>query len=384
MSQFSKFEWERKNYPPLAQWVYLDHPSSGLIPQEGYRQMQSYLSDRLQNAHSYEDYVSNLRFADALRVQLGQMIGASGDDIAYGYNSSQLMNVFINGLGLTSNDNVVIPELAYDASRYALLNQQARGAEIRFAKHHQYATASQALFSLVDEHTKAIVVSHVEHGFGYRYDLSELGAFCRKNGIWLAVDATQSCGVMQLDVTGMQVDFLAVSCYKWLQSYLGNAFAYISPDLRKTLQLCDAGWTGVVDRFHCEFAPRYSQSARRFECGGLNFAGLHSLKVSVESYLRLGGPDIQAYVLSLVDYFYGRAEQELKQIRILGKFAPAHRSSILTLSVPDALDDEVLAQAGFRAHCPKPGLLRIGFHYCTNRKEIDRFIQYLKTIDVRL
>lgn len=381
MGRFSKFEWERKNYPVLKDWVYLDHPSSGLIHKAGYQAMEDYLRDRLEHGLSYEDYVSNWRFADALREDIGRMLGCSGEDIAYGYNSSQLLNIFINGLVLQPGDNIVTTELSYDAGRYTLLHQQGRHVEIRFAKANNFATASDRIFALADARTRAIVLSHVEHGTGFRHDLKEIGAFCRERGIWLAVDATQSCGAMQIHVDEMQVDFLTVSCYKWLQSYLGQGFAYVSGPLRQVLRLSDTGWTGEKERFHGEFYPNPSDTARRYECGGINFAGLHSLKASIENYMRLGGEDIQDYILSLTNYFYERVHQDLpSHIRIVGDFSPGNRSSIVVLEVPEGLDDEMAAQSGFRVHCPKPGRMRVGFHYCTNQKDIDKFLAYLKTL----
>lgn len=380
MGRFSKFEWERKNYPVLKEWVYLDHPSNGLIHKAGYRAMENYLRDRLEYGLSYEDYVSNWRFADALREDIGRMIGCSGDDIAYGYNSSQLLNIFTNGLSLKPGDNIVTTELSYDAGRYTLLHKRDCGAEIRFAKAENFATAPESIFALTDQNTRAVVLSHVEHGTGFRHDLKKIGAFCRREKIWLAVDATQSCGAMQIDVKEMQVDFLTVSCYKWLQSYLGQGFAYVSAPLRQILHLSDIGWTGEKDRFHGAFEPEPNDAAKRYECGGINFAGLHSLKASIENYMRLGGEDIQDYILSLTNYFYERARQELPHIRILGSFPPENRSSIVTLAVPENLNDETVAQAGFRVHCAKPGRMRIGFHYCTNREDIERFLAYLKTL----
>ncbi len=380
MGRFSKFEWERKNYPVLRDWVYLDHPSSGLINRSSYNAIQEYIKDRYEIALSYEDYVSNWRFADDLRDDIGKMIGCSGIDITYGYNASQLFNIFSNGLDFHEGDNIVTTEYAYDASRYALLQKENDGVEIRFAKAVERATVPEALFALTDDHTRAIVVSHVEHRYGYRHDLAAIGEFCRTHNIWFAVDATQSCGAMTIDVERMKVDFLYVSCYKWLQSYLGLGFAYVSPALRKTLRLIDIGWTGEKDRFHAGFRSSFSDNANRYECGGLNFAGLRSLKGSIENYFRLGGDDIQAFILYLVEYFHSRIKDGLQGIRILSEFPPENRSSIITLAVPEWLSDEQMAQEGFRVHCAAPGIMRIGFHYCTNRHDIDRLIDCFKSI----
>lgn len=377
--RFAKFAGERENYPALRGQVYLDYASSGLISRTGFQAMQAYMSARLERGLSYGDYVANWRFADALRGDIGRMIGCDGQDIAYGYNASQLLNIFVNGLALRAGDNIVTTELGYDAGRYTLLHKRADGVEIRFARAVDYATPPESIFALTDERTRAVVLSHVEHGAGFRHDLGRIGAFCRARGIYLAVDATQSCGAMRIDVERMGVDFLAASCYKWMQSFLGQGFAYVSGPLRRVLRLSDTGWTGERDRFHGGFEPCPSDTASRYECGGLNFAAQRSLKVSVDDYLRLGGEDIQDYILSLHDYFRRQA-RSLRRVRVLGDFAPANRSSIVTLSVPAGVSDETAAQAGFRVHCARPGRMRVGFHYCTAREEIDRLLEYLESL----
>ena len=65
-----------------------------------------------------------------------------------------------------------------------------------------------SLFSLADEHTKAVTVCHVDSGNGYRHDLKTIGTWCREHRIPFGVDATQACGAMQLDVKDMKIDFL--------------------------------------------------------------------------------------------------------------------------------------------------------------------------------
>ncbi len=47
-----------------------------------------------------------------------------------------------------------------------------------------------ALVDLSDERTRLISISAVQYSSGYRYDLAEIGAYCRQTGILLAVDAT--------------------------------------------------------------------------------------------------------------------------------------------------------------------------------------------------
>lgn len=130
------------------------------------------------------------------------MIGAgSGDEIAFGQNSSTLFNIFCNGLDFRKGDNVVIYENAFPAMTYVWLNlKEQLGLEVRVAGSVGGETAPEALFSLADKHTKAVTVCQVDSGNGYRHDLKAIGLWCREHKIPFGVDATQGCGAMGLQV----------------------------------------------------------------------------------------------------------------------------------------------------------------------------------------
>lgn len=64
-------------------------------------------------------------------------------------------------------------------------------------------------------------------------------------GALLVVDATQSAGVIPIDVYGCGVDILASAAYKWLCGAFGAAIMYVAPHLHTghwTLQISAIQW----------------------------------------------------------------------------------------------------------------------------------------------
>ena len=198
----NKFNRERWHYPVLDRYTYLDTATTGLIPQYACDAMNTYLQNRTDLAMDIDDYHWQWEYADDVRDEIAAMIGAeSGDEIAFGLNSSSLFNIFCNGLTFEEGDNVVIYENAFPAMTYVWLNlKEQLGLEVRVARSSDGETAPESLFSLADEHTKAVTVCHVDSGNGYRHDLKTIGTWCREHRIPFGVDATQACGAMQLDV----------------------------------------------------------------------------------------------------------------------------------------------------------------------------------------
>ena len=128
----------------------LDTATTGLIPQYACDAMNTYLQNRTDLAMDIDDYHWQWEYADDVRDGIAEMIGAeSGNEIAFGQNSSSLFNIFCNGLVFEKGDNVVIYENAFPAMTYVWLNlREQLGLEVRVAGAVNGETAPESLFSL--------------------------------------------------------------------------------------------------------------------------------------------------------------------------------------------------------------------------------------------
>ena len=131
-----KFQLERRHYPVLEHYAYLDSSTTGAIPQYACDAMCAYLRERTELGMDIQTYHEQWEFADLVRDEIAQILGAEGGHtIAYGQNSSTLFNLFCNGLNLQKGDNVVLYETAFPAMTYQWLNlEQTLGIELRVAK----------------------------------------------------------------------------------------------------------------------------------------------------------------------------------------------------------------------------------------------------------
>lgn len=376
-----KFQLERRHYPVLERYAYLDSSTTGIIPQYACDAMCAYLRERSELGMDIQTYHEQWEFADLVRCEIAQMLGAEGGHtIAYGQNSSTMFNLFCNGLQLRRGDNVVLYETAFPAMTYQWLNlQRLLGIELRVAKAENGQITPDALFDLVDERTRAVTVCHVDSGTGYRHDLKTIGKWCRENHVPFGVDATQSCGAMQIDVQDMKIDFLTSSVYKWLQGVQGLAFAYVSPSFMPFLLQTEMGWANVRDRINGDpFELDISQTACRFENGGLPAPGLYGLTEVLHTYMRLGAEDIQNYILDLSEYLHQRVK-ETPGLSMAFEYDRNHSSSLNFIVIPKGLElsDRILRNAGIRAKIGS-GLIRVGIHFFNNKRDIDRLVDFLK------
>jgi len=379
MGLFNKFDIERTNYPVLKKYTYLDTATTGAIPQYAYDAICRYLSDRVEYGMDIDFYHLQWEYADILREDIAKMLGAeSGKNIAFGQNSSTLFNIFCNGINLTSDDNVIIYDTAFPAMTYQWINIKSRtGITIKIAKTHNGILDINDIFNMADKKTKAITICHVDSSTGYRHDIKKIGDFCRKNNIYFGVDATQSCGAVKIDVKDMNIDFLTTSTYKWLQCVQGVAFAYISPELIKKLSQSNMGWANVSDRINGEpFEMVMSDTACRFENGGLPAPGLYGLSETIRTYNRLGGEEIQNYIFSLSEYLYEKVSQT-DNLYIVYPYDKEHISNIVFVGSKNGITDERIKNFGIRIKTSGNDKLRVGIHYYNNKSDIDKLISCL-------
>lgn len=380
------FKEERKYFGALEKWVYLDHPTFGLLPQYSINAMEEYLTGRNAEGVHIQQFWDMWNRADAFRSVLGKMIGCCGTEIVYGQSSTQLFNIFANGIGLKDGDNVVTTDTVYPADAYTFLNQKDAGVELRFAKTTASGISPEELMSYTDEHTKAVLVCMVESKTGWRHDVKRIGTLCHEKNILFAVDATQAVNVVKIDVKDMQIDFLTTSLYKWMMGEQGHGFAYISPELLPHLSQSICGWVGTVDRTHNIASElKLCSEAKRFELGGISFSAQVGLEKVVEHYLAIGGERIEEQVQSLVQHVYDRA-RELKRFTLCAKFPKENRSGIVMFYIPEGvrITDEMLAEKKIRARVFQGTMIRAGFHYINSLDDADCLIDVLRGFESSL
>jgi len=370
----------RELYPAAGATLYLDTPTSGLISTRSYERIRALLDRRFQDGMDIPGVFASWDEADRMRTLAAQAVNAVPEGIFFDANCSSILNVLSAGLEVRPGANIVTTGLAFPATVYTWLNQARRDLSLRSVPAQDGAVPLDQLLACVDRDTAVVSLCAVENTTGFRHDLGAIGAFCRRRGIVLAVDATQCIGAMEIDVEAMGIDFLAVSSYKWLNNLFGIGFGYVRPGLLERIRQPYAGWGGNADRhdhsrYHFDPAP----GAARFETGGLNWTGLAGLAAALETYLELGKPEVERYILSLTDAVYRRAAEH-PEVRLGCAFPAARRSGIVCLAVPEAwrLDDATLRRNQVRAHMQGPGRMRIGLHFYNNLDDVAGLFRFFE------
>ena len=101
-------------------------------------------------------------------------------------------------------------------------------------------------------------------------DLDKVAAALRRQGARFLIDATQSAGVLAMDVTRLDPDFVIFPTYKWLLGPYGRAFLYVAKRHQDGIPLeqTAGGRRDVRAENEVYFTDlSYVPDARRFDMG---------------------------------------------------------------------------------------------------------------------
>ncbi|MBI4417319.1 MAG: aminotransferase class V-fold PLP-dependent enzyme [Ignavibacteriales bacterium] len=373
MSEFNPAPF-RDLFPFLSKGtVYLDHAAIGPVPRPSRAAVENYLRDRTEN-----DIICHvfLKTYAETKARIGTLLNASPDRIAFCDNTSHGLNILAAGLKWKTGDRILLTDVEFPANVYPFLNQKRHGVEIDFVRCRNNRIPVEDVLNALTPHTRLLSISHVQFLNGCRSDLAAIGDLCRTRGVIFSVDAIQAAGAVPIDVKSMKIDFLSCGSQKWLLSTEGVAFVYVSEETQARIEQAYLGWLGINDFFSDFFRYRLDldATARRYEGGTLNIAGILSLNESIRLLLDVGIHNIEKHLHELTQLCVDRIVRE--RVELLTPETSADRAGIVSFRPPNAQQTyERLKTKGIVASI-REECIRFSPHFYNTHDEV------LKALDV--
>jgi len=314
---------------------------------------------------------------------IGQMIHASGKDIAFQTNTSEGLNLLANGIKWKRGDRIILYAKDFPAVTQTFGKLIKEGVFLDLIQDRDGRIEVDDILRAIKPTTQLVCLSHVQFLNGFRLNLEEVGRLCNERGIIFAVDAIQSLGVIPLDVKKMKIDFLSSGGQKWLMGPMGTAFVYVSEELRTMLNQAYVGWLSVENPWtFFDLGQRLAKDARRYEIGTLNAIGIVGLFESVSLLMEIGIKNIEKQVTDLNHYLlqgmmtYG--------VRPAMTYEHDYVSGIISFQIAEP----VLMAAKLKEQnivvSAREKYLRISPHFYNTTTEIDQLLVVLKDIDYKI
>ncbi len=153
----------------------------------------------------------------------------------------------------------------------------------------------------ITELTGAVIMTHASNVTGEIYEIEKIGEYCHKKGIVFVVDASQSAGLVPLDVKRMNIDILCFTGHKGLFGIQGTGGIYV--DKRVKIRPFMVGGTGS----HSFLLKQPEEMPDSLEAGTINTHGIAALGAGVDYVSECGVDKIQKRHNALGSYFFDRA-----------------------------------------------------------------------------
>jgi len=328
---------------------------------------------------------------DALRSQLGQLIGADPAQIALGTSATRGLTDLALCFPWQPGDRVLVGDGEFPGNVSPWQNvAELFSLRLDFLPKLRTDSDDEFLSALEAElrvgRVRLVAVSAVQFQTGIRAPLEAVVRLCRAYGAEVSVDAIQACGVVPLDVGALDIDYLAGGAHKWLMALEGAGFLYAKPECARRLVPRTAGWfsheEGLRFLFEGPGELRYDRPIKSgiafMEGTSANGVGYAALEAALTPILQLGVPAIFAHVNGYLDELEaGIVARGLRSVRPTD---PLRRSGILSWEPPKPLTAAVVVAAlrarGIFATMPD-GLVRFAPHFPNSRDEIPEVLSAL-------
>ncbi len=291
--------------------------------------------------------------------------------VIFTFNATHSLNIVINGI-LKPGDHVICTAMDHNSvlrPAFAFNDE----VEISVASARSDGTVDVGeVEKLIKPNTSLIIMTHVSNVCGTIEPAKEVGAIARKHGILFLLDASQSAGILDIDMQRDSIDFLAAPGHKALYGPMGTGVLCINSDI--VLKPFMHGGTGSYS--HELNQPM--EMPDRFESGTLNFPGICGLGAGVRFIKTIGVDNVYKHEMKLTGYFINEL-MEMKGYTIIGKKGTDERTGVVSIvheknsstQIAEYLSSSYNIAARAMYHCAYPshkalgtaknGTLRISF-----------------------
>ena len=326
------------------------------------------------------------------RCALAQLFHAENPArIAFTANATQALNIAIKGI-LNPGDHVITTAMEHNSVLRPLYELEEQGVELTILPADKRGrVAYEAFEAAIRSNTRAIVCTHGSNLTGNLVNVGKIGAIAKAHGLLLVVDASQTAGIIPINVEKMNIDILCFTGHKGLLGPQGTGGLYVREGV--TVRPLLTGGSGVQS--HSKTHP--SQMPTALEAGTLNAHGLAGLNAGVRYLLERGIGTLRQKELDFTWAFY-EGVKKIPGITVYGDFSARERCPIVSLNVRDydsaQVSDALFSTFGIAtrpgAHCApllhdalgtgQRGAVRFSFSHYNTMEQINTAIAALREI----
>ena len=313
--------------------------------------------------------------AERARAAAARMLGVSPDDVAITSAVSYGIATAARNLPIARGSRVLMiegefPSLALVWPELAAAADATVEIVPRPADHDWTAALLAAIERPGAPPVGLAALTPTHWSDGAAIDLLAVTAALHRQGARIVIDATQSTGVIHLDIAALKPDFLAFPTYKWVLGPYSLAFLYVAPEHQHGRPLEDHG--------PARAGTGYIPTARRFDRGERNDPiGLPMAATGLEQVLAWDPDALRARLRGLTDALADEVSG-MQGITLIPRAlrAPQVLGVRFAGGMPAGLVERLAARDVHVAD--RQGVLRVSPHVYNDDRDVTRFAAALR------
>lgn len=296
--------------------IYFDNGATSYPkPEAVYQAMDAYMRENGASAGrgNYQRAMRASELVYETRKAVAKVLGIKRPSkIVFTTNITESLNTVIKGF-VEPGDMVLTTNYEHNAMWRPLKRLEAEnGVTISVLNCSKNGIIDFAeLENLLRKRPKLFCFAHGSNVLGNVLPLSEVAKTAHDFGVPILVDTAQTAGVVPLNTTDLEIDFLAFTGHKSLMGPMGTGGLYIHGDsMLKTLKEGGTG-SASLSPFQPENPPD------RYESGTINVPALVGLKSAAEYIDELGVDKIDEHEQRLIKLLM-KAMGEIPEITLYG------------------------------------------------------------------
>lgn len=276
---------------------------------------------------------------------------AGPESVFFTMNTTYAINFVIKGL-LKKGDHVIISDIEHNAV-FRPIWKLAKEGVIEYDVFRSMACDDRrnpiricaSIARLIRPNTKLVICAHTSNLCGLTMPIAHIGRFCRRHGIYFAVDAAQSAGHEPISVKEMCIDALCVPSHKGLYGIQGGGMVVLGEGCQ--LDTLAEGGNGVnsLEGEMPDFSPE------RYEAGTLPLPAIAGLCEGLKWVSALGVENISSHERALFGYAKGLLGK-IDRVKLVGD---GYEGSTLLFTVEGKGSEEVARQLDSFGICVRGG-----------------------------
>lgn len=386
----------REDFPMLKkEIVYFDNGATTLKPDAVKNAIIDYYENYSANAHRGDYKISMIvdEKYEKTRSKIKEFINAKEDsEIVFTSGTTDSINLIVNSYfrqHLKKDDEVLITysEHASNILPWFVLQQEI-GIKVNYIKlDESYEVTLDNVKKAITNNTKVISLAHITNVVGDVRPIKQIAKLAHENNILLVVDAAQSIAHTKVDVTDMDIDFLAFSAHK-IYGPTGIGVMYAKFSLLDEMKPRNYGG-GMNAVFTKDGYIELREVPTRFEAGTPNIEGVIGLSAAIDYVNNIGIDKINKYEQDLKKYLL----EELSKLDFIEVYNKNAKGSSVAFNIKNIFAQDtavyldkynICIRAG--NHCAKilneaikvNNTCRIVISFYNTKEEIDLLINVLK------